>query len=317
MDLIKAAGRAPPHSIVGPVVTSDGQMLRCARWPATASVASRQTAAGTVLICLGRSEFIEKYNEVVSDLQRRGFTVVMFDWQGQGLSSRRLRDLRKGHVAHFTDYEADLAAVVAQVLEPFCPKPWYALAHSMGGTIALGFAGRHPAIFRRLVLSAPMIEIARLPMPELMPWVARILRMAGLGRAYAPGGRGRTRFFESFENNILTSDAERYARTVALLRAEPGLGVDGPTVDWVHAAFEAMAELQGEPFVETFKTPTLFIVAGHDLVVESRATEALAARLRASRTLIIPHARHEILMERDVFREQFWAAFDAFVPGTS
>jgi lysophospholipase len=31
---------------------------------------------------------------------------------------------------------------------------------------------------------------------------------------------------------------------------------------------------------------------------------------------VIPGARHEILMERDEFREQFWAAFDAFVPGT-
>jgi lysophospholipase len=26
-------------------------------------------------------------------------------------------------------------------------------------------------------------------------------------------------------------------------------------------------------------------------------------------------SRHEILQERDSIREQFWAAFDAFVPG--
>ena len=32
--------------------------------------------------------------------------------------------------------------------------------------------------------------------------------------------------------------------------------------------------------------------------------------------IVIPGARHEILMERDVIREQFWAAFDAFIPGT-
>jgi lysophospholipase len=25
---------------------------------------------------------------------------------------------------------------------------------------------------------------------------------------------------------------------------------------------------------------------------------------------------HEVLMEQDPFREQFWAAFDAYVPGT-
>ena len=27
-------------------------------------------------------------------------------------------------------------------------------------------------------------------------------------------------------------------------------------------------------------------------------------------------AEHEVLMERDAVREQFWAAFDAFIPGT-
>ena len=32
--------------------------------------------------------------------------------------------------------------------------------------------------------------------------------------------------------------------------------------------------------------------------------------------IVIPGARHEILMERDEIREQFWAAFDAFIPGT-
>jgi lysophospholipase len=31
---------------------------------------------------------------------------------------------------------------------------------------------------------------------------------------------------------------------------------------------------------------------------------------------VIPGARHEILMERDVIREEFWAAFDAFIPGS-
>jgi lysophospholipase len=31
---------------------------------------------------------------------------------------------------------------------------------------------------------------------------------------------------------------------------------------------------------------------------------------------VLRGARHEILMESDPIREQFWAAFDAFIPGT-
>ena len=39
-------------------------------------------------------------------------------------------------------------------------------------------------------------------------------------------------------------------------------------------------------------------------------------RLRAGSHLIIAGARHEMMMEQDRYRAQFWAAFDAFVPGT-
>ena len=42
----------------------------------------------------------------------------------------------------------------------------------------------------------------------------------------------------------------------------------------------------------------------------------MAAALRAGGQVVIPGARHEILMERDPIRAQFWAAFDAFVPGS-
>ena len=42
----------------------------------------------------------------------------------------------------------------------------------------------------------------------------------------------------------------------------------------------------------------------------------IASRLRVGSHLMLPGAKHEILMEQDYFRSQFWAAFDAFVPGT-
>ena len=43
---------------------------------------------GTVCIFPGRTEFIEKYFEVVRDLRARGFAVAVLDWRGQGLSDR-------------------------------------------------------------------------------------------------------------------------------------------------------------------------------------------------------------------------------------
>jgi len=51
-------------------------------------------------------------------------------------------------------------------------------------------------------------------------------------------------------------------------------------------------------------------------VVSTQAIETFAMRLRAGTHLLIPGAEHEMLMEHDHYRAQFWAAFDAFVPGT-
>ena len=59
----------------------------------------------------------------------------------------------------------------------------------------------------------------------------------------------------------------------------------------------------------------LIIASGADRVIDTRATERFASRLRAARLIVIDGAEHEILMERDSLRDQFWAAFDKFIPG--
>ena len=45
-----------------------------------------------------------------------------------------------------------------------------------------------------------------------------------------------------------------------------------------------------------------------------RMADHFANRLKVGAQLLLRGSRHEILQERDLIREQFWAAFDAFVP---
>ena len=85
---------------------------------------------------------------------------------------------------------------------------------------------------------------------------------------------------------------------------------------WVDAAFRTMREFADPNYAGRLRQPLLLVAAGQDRIVSTPAIGAFAARLRAGSHLVIPGARHEILMEQDRYREQFWAAFDAFVPGT-
>ncbi len=303
--------RVPPGATVR-MIRTGAVTIRTAHWPARPAPGR----TGTVLICTGRGEFIEKYAEVVGELLERGFAVAAFDWRGQGGSSRLLANPRKGHVARFDDYERDLAAVRAALLQPFCPKPWFALGHSMGGAVLIHHA-RHGSAFERIVLSAPMVDLRGLGLPRTVRALAALAATCGAGRAFLPGGSRRSAMTRPFAGNVLTSDPHRFAILRSLAEAAPSLTVGSPTWGWLWAAFRAMAPLADLAYARTIATPILTVGCGDDRVVDMRAVERFATRLKVGHLVVVPHARHEILMERDVLRAQFWAAFDAFVPGTA
>jgi lysophospholipase len=302
----------PPGATLRTVRTADGLALRVATWAPTA-----RTVQGTVCLVQGRAEFIEKYFETVTELRSRGFHVVAFDWRGQGGSDRTVEDAHKGHVDDFSEYRLDLAAVEAQVMEAGMPRPFFGLAHSMGGAICLTAAREGWLPFSRLVVLAPMVAICMIRRPKAAMRLAAVLRALGFGRRYVPGGSAVSIATKPFPNNRLTADPVRYARNAAAALAVGAGAVGDPTIAWLAAAFRAMRHFEDPRYPLGIRVPVLVVAAGADPVCSTPAVERFAARLAAGHTITIRGARHEILMERDAIREQFWAAFDAFVPGSA
>ena len=312
MDLVATPKNPIPlGATVGYLKGKGGVPLRFARWPS----ALRQRY-GTVCIFPGRTEFIEKYFEVVGELRRKGFVVAVLDWRGQGGSGRLLRNPLKGHVRRFSDYSDDLARFMNEVALPDCPPPYYALAHSMGASVLLQSATLRGCWFSRMVLLAPMLKLEQLPIPApLVSTLTRCLSLTGCGRFAVPGGMRDYRASQVFDTNLCTSDQERFTRTLSVLKAAPSLAVGPPTIGWTSAAMRAMSELSRDAFADRLHVPILMLAAGEDRIVSSKAIEDLALRLKVGTQILLRGARHEILQERDLIREQFWAAFDAFVPG--
>jgi lysophospholipase len=119
-----------------------------------------------------------------------------------------------------------------------------------------------------------------------------------------------------FPGNDLTSDPVRYARNVATMEADPTLTIGSPTVGWVRAVYRVMEDFAEPAYATRIRLPLLVVSAGSDTVVSTQATEEFASYLRVGSNLVVPGARHELLMEQDRYRSQLFAAFDAFVPGT-
>ena len=97
---------------------------------------------------------------------------------------------------------------------------------------------------------------------------------------------------------------------------EPALGIGSPTLSWANAAYRAIDDFAHPGFTTKIRQPLMLIAAGRDEIASTAAIEDFAVRLRAGSHLIVAGAKHELMMEQDRYRVQFWAAFDAFVPGT-
>jgi lysophospholipase len=304
------ANPVPDNFVSGTLKTRDGVSLRFARWLPPAG------RKGTVVLLQGRAEWIEKYFETVRDLRARGFAVATIDWRGQGLSDRMLSDRHKGYVRDFADYETDLETLVHDIVLPDCPPPLFALGHSTGASVLIRAAYRGRRWFDRMVLIAPLIELVGFPATPTAKTIVRALRLMGFGGMYVPKGDVGIIHAKPFVGNILTSDPVRYARNAAILEAEPTLALGGPTVALTDAAYRTMRAMHERTYPSQIRQPILIIAAGGDELVSNAAIEDFATLLRAGSHLVVPGAKHELLMEQDRYRAQFWAAFDAFVPGT-
>ena len=304
------ANPVPDHVVTGAIKTPDGVALRFARWDPPPG------RKGTVVLLQGRAEYIEKYFETVRDLRSRGFAVATFDWRGQGLSDHALADRHKGHVRNFSEYATDLEAIMEQVVLPDCPPPIFALGHSMGAAVAIRACHDGSRWFERVVLSAPMIALRPGALTRVAGPLARFMRLIGRGSGYVPTGHGKATGSEDFIGNVLTSDPVRFARNAAVLQEEPALGLGAPTIAWVDAAMRLMNRFAEPGYAGTIRQPILMVAAGRDEVVSTPAIETFGMNLLAGRHLILAGSKHEILQEQDRYRGQFWAAFDAFVPGT-
>ena len=116
-----------------------------------------------------------------------------------------------------------------------------------------------------------------------------------------------------FAGNPRTSDPERYARNAKIVATDPMLGLGSPTIAWTDAALEAMREFAHPGYPGKIREPMLIVTAGQDRIVSSAASALFASRSAAASHLVIAGSRHEVLMERNDFRAQFWSAFDSFV----
>lgn len=272
------------------------------------ATSERTDPRGSIIFFPGRTEFIEKYLETAEDLTARGFTVLILDPRGQGMSQRLLKDPIKSYVDDFQDYADDLAGLTAQ-FAPLLPKPHILMGHSMGGCVALQAVISGVIRPSAVIGASPMLGIYDMATPILKN-VIKVFSAFGMAKKELPFQHGRTGIPVPFERNKLTSDAERYERWSAYFNNVERIRLGAPTYGWIVQALRSMSFVNKN--ADKLKVPALIVAAGGDPIVDPSSNKNFADKSGASFT-VVPGALHELFLERDELRNQFFKAFDDFL----
>lgn len=291
------------------VRAEDGVRLRVGLWTA------QDVCKGSIFFFPGRTDYIEQYGRVAAQLVKQGFSTLVIDWRGQGLSDRIAKDPRIGHVNLFSDYQKDVAAMVEAAQELNLPKPWYLVGHSMGGCIGLR-ALLNSLPVAACAFTAPMWDIhipayerfAALP----LTWAAQAL---GKGQLYAPGYSGQTYVLRAgFDGNTLTNDAEMYQHWVSLAKTLPDHQTGGPSMGWL---YQSLIEMRDLSKVASPPIPCISFCGDQDKIVGISAVEARMARWPNGKFRLIANAKHELLLEVPKVRQSIIAEICDLFAGAS
>jgi lysophospholipase len=259
---------------------------------------------GTVLLLPGRTECIEKYGRAAGDMIARGFSVITIDWRGQGLADRLLPDRMMGHVDDFAEYQEDLDAMLDEAGRLDLPRPWYMVAHSMGGCIGLRGLMRGLPI-RAAVFSAPMWGIAMAAwLRPVATVVSSLSRPLGFAHRYAPTTSGETYLLAfPFEGNVLTTDREMWDYMRRQVAEVPDLALGGPSIKWLNAALRECGALAAMPAP---KVPAICALGTAEKVVDVPPIHLRMAGWANGQLDLYPGAEHEIMMEGPATRARFF-----------
>ena len=244
-----------------------------------------------VVIIHGAGEHSDRYRHVADALTADSYAVHALDHRGHGRSEgpRALID-RLDHAV------ADIDQLVLEAREPHPEAPVFMLAHSMGGTLGLRYAIRHPNRLAGLILSGPLAALEAAPAPMR---VAAAILSATMPRL-----------------PLIAVDPELISRdpkVVSAYRSDPLVHHGRLPVRTVAELSRAIAGFPEE--VGAIMVPTLIAYGTADALCPPEGSRMLGERIGAADKTVRPYEGlfHEILNEPEPERERVLSDFRAWL----
>ena len=283
----------------------DGIKIRICQWRANS-----KDSKGTILIQQGHNEFIEKYFETIQEFLDRNYSVITFDWRGQGMSGHQIKDIHKAFLKDFKRHDEDLSYILNKIIDKYFKKPLIGIGHSMGGCIMLSAFHDYPEKFYYGILSAPMLGFKN---EKFLRTASSLMNIFRKDTDYLIGSKPNMGKETSFEENDLTTDKVRYKRIIDMVRIKPDIRLWGVTNSFAKAVYKRFRMIRERGWAETINLKILIINNINDKVVDSKKIDQMVSRLPKAETLYFNSTKHEIFMEKDNFRKILWSSIDQFL----
>lgn len=287
------------------VQMDDGIRLRVCHW-----MNQSKEAKGTILLQQGHNEFIEKYFETIQEFLDKNYSVITFDWRGQGMSDHQLKDINKAYIKDFSRHDKDLGCILSEVIEHNFPKPLIGVGHSMGGCLMLSAFHDHPDKFSHGILSAPMLGFKN---EKFLKTASSLMNIFSKDTDYLIGSKPNMGKETLFEENDLTSDPEIYERILQLVREKPNIRLWGVTNAFVKAVNKRFKIMRKNNWAENINLKILIINNINDRVVDSNKIKGMNNRLKNSQIIEFIETKHEIFMEKKSSRKILWKKINQFL----
>ena len=306
--------------VVLPYLTAHGTDENVSAFDGTKLYVSRYRSdaqsRGSVFLVHGFTESAVKFSELIYSLLQNGFDVVAYDQRGHGRSGREegLSDPSVTHVEHFDDYEKDFASV-CKAMEGKMPKPWCVFCHSMGGAVTALFLMRHPDVFSRAALCAPMIAVNRKHMPFfLLKAICRAFRIVGKGKQLLFISKPYSGL-ETFEGACATG-RERFEWYALFKDTHPAFQNYSPSYAWLSEALGVSQKLLWPTAPKKIACPVKIYSAGDDWEVNNFAQKLFVRGLKQGQLVTVDGAYHEIYRSKDETLFPWWNDVLGFLQGS-
>lgn len=213
------------------------------------------------------------------------------DHRGHGNSEREIEDLTIIHIDNFEKYVLDFHEFIEKIVFKNY-KDCYLYGHSMGEGIGAFFIEKYPDIFKKVVLTAPMIEMNTFIPKGLLKLIVKVGIINGENKhSIFPNYTFKSvEDFQVFCSTCKIRASYYYSKVLMHKRYD----TYGLSFDWLKSSLEGTFEIQQRKNMAKVKSKVLMFETEDDYLVKGKAMRRFAEGVSCAELIFVPNVKHEL-----------------------